>query len=344
MTRLKKRIYLYPISSEDEKPGIYNPYMDDLKKALSEHFIVVNSNKPTNKGTLDFLKYLTKTDYFFLNWIEKLPEHRFGFIQTAFLFFLIPLLKALRIRIVWTMHNKLSHSGKHMKWIKAIFRLMLKSSDVILTHSNEGISFGNEMMPGSAVRIAYFAHPVKDRRTALMEEKKYDVLIWGTISPYKGIDLFLEYLYNNQLQNKYRILIVGSASGAYAERLRTYENESIKERNEFISDNALEELINTSKIVLFTYSRESILSSGALMDSLGYGAKVAGPHVGAFADLAQEGIIKTFLGFEELDHVIESSLNGSGLTDSKQKLERFLKENSWEKFAENVVHILEKKG
>lgn len=340
---MKKRIYLYPISSEDKKQGIYNPYMDDLKNALSEYFIIVNSNKPTSKGTLDFLKYLTKVDYFFLNWIEKLPEHRFGFIQTVFLFILIPLLKVLRIKIVWTMHNKLSHSGKHMKWIKAIFRLMLKSSDVILTHSNEGILFGNEMMPGSAKRIVYFAHPVKDRRTTSKEEKKYDVLIWGTISPYKGIDLFLEYIYTNKLQNKYRILIVGSASNDYAERLKTYENEFIKIRNEFISDNDLEDLINTSKIVLFTYSMESILSSGALMDSLGYGANVAGPHVGAFADLAHEGIIKTFSGFEELDYVIESSLNGSDLTDGQQKLERFLKENSWEKFAGNVVQILEKK-
>jgi beta-1,4-mannosyltransferase len=343
MTRLKKRIYLYPISSEDKIKGIYNPYMDDLKKALSEHFKVVNSNKPTNKGILDFLKYLTKIDYIFLNWIEKVPEYRFGFMQTVFLFFLIPVFKVFRIKIVWTMHNKLSHSGKHMNWIKAIFRLMLRSSDVILTHSNEGIAFGNEIYPGSAGRIAYFAHPVKDRRTPAKGEKKFDVLIWGTISPYKGIDLFLEYIYNNQLQNKYRILIVGSASGEYASRLKNYENEYIKVRNEFISDSALKELIDTSHIVLFTYSKESILSSGALMDSLGYGAKVAGPHVGAFADLAGEGIIKTFSGFDELDHVIESSLNVSDLTDGNQKLEKFLKENSWEKFAENVVRILEKK-
>jgi len=344
MIRLKKRIYLYPLSSAENILGIYNPYMDDLKNAFSEYYRVVNNEKPSSRGTLDFLKYLTKTDYFFFNWIEKLPEHRFGYFQTLFLFFLIPLLKMMGVKIVWTMHNKLSHSGKHMVLIRAIFRLMLKSSDLILTHSREGILFGNQIRPGSAGKIVYFAHPVKDRRTEASEEKKTDVLIWGTISPYKGIDHFLEFIYKNNLQYKYRILIVGSASPAYEKRLKTYENEKIKIRNEFISDKDLKELINTSKIVLFTYSRASILSSGALMDSLGYGARIAGPHVGAFADLAEEGIIKTFMEFEELEAVLESSLDESIMADNREKINKFLADNSWEKFAEYVFHILEEKG
>jgi beta-1,4-mannosyltransferase len=345
MTRLKKRIYLYPLSSEDKKHGVYNPYMDDLKKSFSPYFEMINDNKPSGTGILDLFRYLHRTDYIFFNWIEKLPDHRFGFFQTILLFFMVPLCRALRIKIVWTMHNKLSHSGKYMRLTRMIFLLMLKRADIILTHSREGIVFGNEMKPGSAGKIVYFAHPVKDRRIENFREKQNDILIWGTISPYKGIDNFLEYLQGNDLQHKYRILIAGrSVSQEYSGRLTAFGNESIRVRDEFISDHDLAELISESRIVLFTYSGESILSSGALMDSLGYGARVVGPHVGAFADLAEEGIIKTFSHFEELKIVLENSLNAGKTGDDNQQLESFLQENSWERFAENVFQILESTG
>jgi beta-1,4-mannosyltransferase len=340
---LKRKIYLYPLSSIDKKKGVYNPYIDDLIKSLSEYFIIVNRQKPSSNGILDLIKYLPGTDYVFFNWIEKLPENRFGFLQTVMLYLLFPLFRLMNIRVVWTMHNKLSHSEQPEMLTKAIFRLMLKKSDTILTHSREGIRFGNEMVPGSGGKITYFAHPVKDRRGDRSNEKLYDVLIWGTISPYKGIDHFLEYLHNNDLQNRYRILIAGKAvSKEYAGRLSMYENEFIRIRNEFISDSDLIGLINASHLVLFTYSKASILSSGVLMDSLGYGAKVVGPHVGAFADLAEEGIVKTFPGFEGLEDAIQSSLEASGLNENNQKLNGFLSANSWDKFAEKIFHLLEK--
>ena len=40
-----------------------------------------------------------------------------------------------------------------------------------------------------------------------------------------------------------------------------------------------------SKSVLFTYAEGSVLSSGALMESLAYGLNVVAPNVGAFKDV-----------------------------------------------------------
>jgi len=333
-----KKLYIY--SAKGKKLDVYNPYIDDLIHSFGEYYTFVNLEKPSKTGIFDILKYITKLDYIIFHWIEKLPEMKGGFLQTIFLFFLIPVLKLFRIKVIWTMHNKMSHSGKSPRLTKAIFKLMLRKSNLILTHSNEGIDFGDQLVSGSMHFTYYLPHPVKDRRLDRIPTKEYDILIWGTISPYKGIDKFLDYLYNNNLEKKYRILIVGKVSNPeYDMQLQKYGNDSITIENRFIEDELLQNLISKSKLVLFTYSKASILSSGVLMDSLGYGANVIGPTVGAFADLSKDGIINNYYDHDDMIQKIDSQISEGGKVN-KSALDNFLMENSWPKYAEKVHRII----
>lgn len=292
-------------------------------------------------GVFDIFKYFARIDYIFFNWIEKLPENKGGKIQTLVLIALFPILKLFRIKVVWTMHNKLSHSLGHIYWKKLIFKKMLKNSDIILTHSNEGVKYGEEMVKGSGKKIHYFSHPVKDRRPEKNHEKEYDLLIWGTISPYKGIDKFLEYIYLNKLELRYKILIVGKiTTDDYRKKLENYKSKNILIEDKFIEDTLLQELISKSKLVLFTYSQSSILSSGVLMDSLGYGANIIGPNVGAFADLANEDIINTYSDFPSMFKIIDEQLNDEGKKIPNEKIDKFLVDNSWKKFADLIIYYL----
>ena len=336
-----KNIYIYPNTSRDSNLGLYNPYIDDLTRSFSNYYKFINKEKPSNSGIFDLLKYLNKTDYIFFNWIEKLPENKGGTIQTLFLFLLFPILGLYNIKIIWTMHNKLSHSKKHLFLKKMIFKKMLKKADHIITHSTEGIKYGESIVPGSGKKIHYFPHPVKDRRRNEQKDFLYDILIWGTISPYKGIDKFLEFLHSNNLDAKYKILIIGkSTSESYFEQISKYSNQNIQIQNKFIEDDMLRDLIKQSKIVLFTYSKSSILSSGVLMDSIGYGANIIGPDVGAFSDLAEEGILNIFKDFETLIPVIDRQLNNKEFEKNKEKFDIFLTNNTWNKFAENAHLII----
>lgn len=336
-----KKSYIYPYSYQNSKLSFYNPYIDDLIQSFSKFNLFINSNKPSKNGVFDILKYINRIDYIFFNWVEKLPDNKGGKIQTLFLLLLLPIFKLFRIKVVWTMHNKLSHSLEHVFWKKLIFKNMLKYSDVILTHSNEGIKYGKDMVSGSEKKIHYYPHPAKDRRLNTNSQKVYDLLIWGTISPYKGIDKFLEYIYQNELSNKYKILIVGKiTTDDYKRKLGKYQSSNIQIENKFIEDELLQKLISKSKIVLFTYSQSSILSSGVLMDSLGYGANIVGPDVGAFTDLANEDIINVYTDFPDMFKTIDEQLNDDGKIISKEKIDSFLIDNSWNKFASNISNLL----
>ena len=333
---MSKKIYIYPLSSRDKNLGLYNPYIDDLIHAVEKNYTFINKDKPAKTGIFDLLKYIGRVDFIFFNWIEKLPTNKGGKIQSALLFPILFIFKMLGTKVVWTMHNKLSHSGEHQESTLKIFDGMLRKADFIITHSTEGIRFGCERIPGIENKFIYFPHPVKDRRLKTRTTKTTDLLIWGTISPYKGIDSFLKFLFDHKLQNEFSIRIVGkSTSKAYFNQLKKYENEHIQIQNMFIEDKDLQQMIAESRLILFTYSKDSILSSGVLMDSLGFGANILGPSVGAFADLAKEHIIETFLDKNDLSKKIKKTLQAD--EPSRQAiLKSFLIEHTWDKFAAHI--------
>lgn len=337
-----KKIYLYPISSRNTNSGLYNPYIDDFTGSIEKYYQVINKSRPSNKGIFDLTKYLLKIDLLFLNWIENVPDRKGGCFQVLFFHSIIPLLRLFGIKIIWTMHNKLSHSSDHIKLKKSIFNKLLKKSDCILTHSSEGIIYAESVANKQNLPVHFFHHPVKDRRGNSANTCKWDILIWGTLSPYKGILEFLKMLHDKKVENKYKILITGKAvSKEYYKAILGFANNNIIIEEAFIDPEALKLLISQSKIVLFTYAKSSILSSGALMDSIGFGANVLGPEVGAFSDLASEGIISVYKSQDDIIGMIDKLLHQIA-TNPINNIDAFLYENSWDNYARKVHNILQK--
>ena len=100
----------------------------------------------------------------------------------------------------------------------------------------------------------------------------------------------------------------------------------------------LTSLIAKSKFVLFTYSDTSVLSSGALMDTLGLNANIIGPNAGAFADLARENIIQVYDNFIDLIRKIETPVQKS--EEDLDALGQFIKNNDWQHFGINIDHLI----
>jgi hypothetical protein len=79
-----KTLYLFPRINV-EYIRYPNPYMSNLEISLSRYFKI--RNKTYSKiGVLDLFKYLFSTDIFYLNWIENLPQKKFGKLQTIVFF------------------------------------------------------------------------------------------------------------------------------------------------------------------------------------------------------------------------------------------------------------------
>jgi glycosyltransferase involved in cell wall biosynthesis len=337
-----RNAYIYPISAKIEKDTSYNPYMDDFIESMSTGFNFINRDNPSTTGIFDLLKYVFQTDYVFFNWAEDIPDKKYGLAQVMFLLIFLNIAKFCNIKIIWTMHNKLSHSRENLLLKRVIFYVLLKKSNSIITHASEGILYAEDIVTGSKKKVIYITHPVKSKIINHATKKSIDILIWGSLSQYKGIIEFLEYLFSVKLENTYEILIIGkSTSQKFFDSLSAYSNEHIVIRDYFPNEDYLGSLISQSKVVLFTYAKSSILSSGALMDSIGFGAKIIGPNVGAFSDIKKEGIVETYDTFDDLIETLNIGLDisCSALKDDK-RIEFFLRDNSWGAFAEKLCNSI----
>lgn len=334
-------IYVYP-NSRNIPVESRNPYITDLIRSLSKHESVVNDDRPTSLGLLDLLMKLPRTRYIIFSWIENVVDKKGGILQ-FFLFYLICFLCNLTgKKIIFILHNKFSHSKTKMFWKKRLFRSVISFSSQILTHSAEGVRFIQENYPSAEKKVFYLPHPVaSDIIKRGPVEKSIDLLLWGTMSRYKGVDRFIKYATETGTDRKNRILIAGkfNPEGFYSE-IAPVKGE-IEIRNEYVPDDELEALILNSRFILFTYIADSVLSSGALMKSLEYETVILAPCTGAFRDLAEEKIILCYSSFDQLIELLNST-SGKTIEEMNRNKMVFLQENSWEKFSDRFMEIIRK--
>jgi len=325
-----KGIYLYPITSRNQS-GFHNPYVDHLSKVLADSFKVVNADSPSGKGILDLPSFLKKVDFLYLNWIENLPARKMGRMQSLLFLVLMMYCKLSGRKVIWTMHNKASHSSKQHLSKSLLFRFMVRNSDLIITHAREGL----EAIPAGKPSL-FFHHPCIDQQMKEGLEKQHDILIWGSIAYYKGVHKLLDFMEQEGILGDYRILIAGKVvdealGELLARHLKKYPNLQLDDR--FIPDQELDKLIRQSSLVLFPYQSASVLSSGALMDSLPYPVQILGPHAGAFKDLSEEKLLRTFGSYADLAEQL-SLLKEKGFSEPgfvKRRVS-FLQRNGWKDF------------
>jgi glycosyltransferase involved in cell wall biosynthesis len=336
------RAYIYPRSVLGRlSTGIHNPYVNNFIRGVSDRIEFLNKDHRSSIGILDLLRYVGKFELLILNWVENLPARKGGYIQ-GFLFVVMAFLKSrIGFKIIWTMHNKVSHSSKHLFMKKILFRTLLRKSDLIITHSSEGVRYAQETVPGiDREKIFFFTHPVVPNPLKASKERQYDILIWGSLAPYKGVHNFLQYLEDKGISEKYSIKIVGECtSEEYYRVLSRYGSQQVSIENRFAEKSELEELMAAARFVLFTYSGESVLSSGALMDSLACKATVIGPDVGAFRDAGRAGVIKTYKTFDEIPGIIWQ-LKDRPENELVARIDEFVNAHTWEKFSRAFIERL----
>lgn len=328
-------IYVFPHTDK-----LNNPYIKNLIRGLKKDYIIQNENEYLKFGVLDLIINISKTDIYFLNWIEALPDRKFGIIQSLILPLFLLLVKITNKKIVWVLHNKIAHNKNQFLLKKLLFVLMLFSSDVVFTHSKEGIKYAGSLVKNVSDKIVYIPHPVDNKLIKEQSQKSIDILIWGNLERYKGIHEYLEF--HNQTNLTYKVLIVGRTSDHdYLKTLKSYESDKIKIQNQFLSFEELKTLIGKSKAVLFTYNSNTVLSSGVLADTISLGGKIIGPSFGAFKDLENEGLSFTYSNFAEIPELLTKITKTSNF-DLLEKIEYYIQNNDWNCFSNKVSVSLSK--
>lgn len=336
---MNSSIFVYPIVPL-KFSATKNPYINDLIVSLENAGnTVVNKQDERHNGVFSIFHYFFKTNIFYFNWIEYLAKKKLGGFQLVVFLLQIFLIKIFNKKIIWTLHNLSSHYSNDWSY-KFIQDIMIKSSNLIVIHTKESYDF-LEKKDVDKSKIFYSFHPITQNPESISKcldnkEKKYDILIWGLMSPYKGVYEFLLFLKNKGVN--YKIMLAGKFNDiTYFDKVNLVATDDVIINNSFISDEDLFILHAQSKYILFPYNSLSVLNSGALTLSLSCFSNIIGPNRGAFKELADLGIIYNFNTYDDILKLLNKDFES---TDNNVK--EFIENNTWDHFGLTINKMLQK--
>lgn len=319
-----------------------NPYIQDFIGAINALPDVQVVNPPHKNPLLSLLPRRHWGDVFIFNWFESLPEFKYGLLQSLIGVCFVSILRLSGRKVVWVLHNKENHTGRHNRLTHWLRRFIARRSSLIITHATDGVRLVEKQYPFASHKTRFLHHPTKDRLALSPPQTEkiiYDILIWGHISRYKGVLDFVKFLNAGHIED-IRVCIAGKCNTPeLREELVGQLPANVTYIDKSLSFEELGGYVAKSRFVLTPYSPESILSSGALMDSLSFGAGVIGPNVGSFSDYAREPLLSvyTFERFEDIPRIIRDHRDTPADRDGYS---RFLHEHDWSHFAGRLLELI----
>ncbi|MFN3998937.1 glycosyltransferase family 4 protein [Algoriphagus sp.] len=270
-----------------------NKYIDMLVNALkTAGYEVVPLD-----GLLSSWKHFKSIQLVHLNWFENLDESSKGATLKSFFRKLIALI-AIRLgnkKLVWTMHNRISHEKKSGKWSNILSSLLIRWADSIVIHSEESRVRLSEISPIFLSKVVHIPHPDfigiygPILPSAAHElENPIKLVFIGAIKPYKNIELLIRLA--RKFPDSIDISIMGNPNTP------EYKNEiqelgkglpNLHLKFEFIQDEELPEILANSDLVILPYNLESSLNSGTVILAFSYQKTVICPKIGTINDFGK---------------------------------------------------------
>ncbi|MCU7548274.1 hypothetical protein OCK74_04070 [Chitinophagaceae bacterium LB-8] len=332
--------------SPQPTPKTTNEYIISFYEKLAERVTVVNYNKKPVSASLDIFRYVFKSDVMVLNWPEDIMHLRFGILQIIISFLGLVIFRIRGGKIVWVCHNRESHF-KRFKLLRNFARKFFATqSQNIIVHSEDALKHFKRVRH----KVIFMNHPVYEKfhqKTEVNDAETIDVLIWGNITPYKGLSAFIE---NYKKCNvSFGVTIIGKANKDYYKHLTELAAGSkVSIIDHFLSEEELYQYFQKSKIILLPYLDNDTFSSGSLIHSLNSSKVIIGPSLGNFIDLQKTGACLTYDDYQGLFNIVGELLSDDQkykykLKELQQGIERYYLSNTWDKFIDNLLLIVSEK-
>ena len=237
-----------------------------------------------------------------LNWFESIYGTNYISILLKYLKkkVLIQLWKIKKIKLVYTIHNKLPHDIKYSNLIKKFIIFLCKKSDAIIVMSKISFEYiKNDLKNPQALNKTYYiplpnyidTTTPEDYKSYTEAHSSFNLLFFGVIKPYKNIELLIN-VFNDLSNMDINLLICGKPiTKEYGYSLESLiKNKKIKTKFEFISEKDLDELIKKTDCCILPYDKKSSLNSGAAIHAFSLGKTVISPAIGTILDMPEDSV------------------------------------------------------
>lgn len=265
--------------------------------------------------------------------------------------------KQLGGRIIWTVHNTVSHDTPFAELDIALSRRIVALADVLHFHSAASVPEVAAVfeLPEDKIRISRHGHYLgvygdhvtgAAARQCLGLDPTEDVILFaGQVRPYKGVEgllrSFRQILGDNP---QARLVIAGLQYGDIFAQLQPVLSAAERARillvDRFLDDSELQVFFRAADVAVFPY--RTILTSGSLLLSLSFGVPPVIPRVGMTADLLQgreAGFLYDRASPEALTQALQQALTckrQGGLAQMQRNALALAQSQSWPDVAQTL--------
>lgn len=277
-----------------------NPYQKLLANSLSKEGVeVIFVSTFSLLGLFKSLKNNWKPNALHIHWPHKYMmsnSRTFSIIKSIIFIKGLLILKFFRVKIIWTVHNIISHESE-FKNIELFFtNLLAKLCDKVIVHSKFASSEVNKIYKIKKTKINIIFHgnyigqyeniinKEKARKLLRIDIKKFIFLSFGQIRKYKGLPNLVKSFVQLDSYRKF-LLIVGKPSSIeikkYLEKICT-RNINIEFIPKFVENKKIQIYMNSTDIIVLPYN--SILTSGAIILAMSFRKAIIAPQIGCIND------------------------------------------------------------
>lgn len=317
-----KRLYpkwLYPGENDKRDDSTLNDveYLIDVYNPFS-------LNKVVKKIPLD-------TDLVIISWWTLFWQPGLAYIAWK--------LKKRGIKTVFLCHNLYDHSSKGIKTI--ISKKLLKTSNNYIVHSSEMKDRLLEINNNS--NVMQRLHPIYNQFPLAVKKLKVrgrlEILFFGFIRPYKGLEDLLEGL--SSIDNKDIYLTISGElwedKEKFISKVKSYNIHNIELNLEYSDEVKVATLFKRADLVALPY--RSATGSGVVAVAYNYNKPVLVTKVGGLPDAVIAGKTGWLIDSNSPDQIAGTleSISRADCIILKPEIEDFCRDNSWDKFALEIL-------
>lgn len=269
------------------------------------------------------------------------------FFAPAFGYIIKQIKKKSNIKVVYNIDN----IDFHEKWLAGdlLTKYAMKNSDFFITMSESVTNSLFKLFPKlDKAKAVMLEHPTYDFYVSQGKEDftfSYNILFFGYIKPYKGLDILLEAMpYVLKEIADLKLTIAGEVYGdekIYWDIIKKNKLEkNVDFQNRYISNEEVKEFFLKADVSVLPYKHAT--QSGIIQLSYAFGIPVIATAVGGIPEVVKEGVTGSLVPLNDPQALARTILNFYGNFDLKVSHEAIMQENakySWGAFVEVIEKL-----
>lgn len=249
------------------------------------------------------------------------------------------------IKVVYICHNVFDHDANRL--VRLLSNKFLNSADGYIVHSSDEQKMLKYLYPGAKVLNTNTLPVSTDfpkAQDSLSKRGKLELLFFGFIRPYKGLDVLLDAMSKLTKEQEVHLTVVGEIWGdkeAIKQKVIALGSEYVELHDEYVSSERAAEYFDRADVVVLPY--KSATGSAVASQAFFYNKPILGTSVSGIRDVVKEGKTGWLVAPNSTEELVTAitQLTRVNAAKTQSHIQEFNEAHSWPAIAKSYMDFFD---